>query len=177
MIIGSSSNHEGDSKKKKAIGLLSNTTSLFCAHFFCTFRCRHCRTITWKCLILTFMEDFSCWKTLNILIWPLFHNLYYFIFCKSGAKISVFSKIQLVVYYEYCVLIGWAATRLYVSEKRRLWKPKQWRLNHVLLAQVVLSRYFWPTSWILLKQLFLSPSWRLSQWPMRPIRARGIIVN
>ena len=46
---------------------------------------------------------------------------------------------------------------------------------------------FWPTSWILLKQLFLSPSWALSQYPIRPsaswaidsepIRARGIIVN
>ena len=71
--------------------------------------------------------------------------------------IIVFSKIGVVVYYQCCVLIGWA------SEKRRLWKPKQWRLNRVLLAKVVLSRYFWPTSWILLKQLFLSPSWPLSQ--------------
>ena len=24
------------------------------------------------------------------------------------------SKIQLVVYYQYCVLIGWASTKLYV---------------------------------------------------------------
>ena len=38
-------------------------------------------------------------------------------------------------------------------------------------AKVVLSRYFLPT---LLKQLFLSPSWPLSQ---QPIRARGIIVK
>ena len=48
-------------------------------------------------------------------------------------------------------------------------------------------RHFWPTSWILLKQLFLSPSWPLSQWPIRPspssaidsepIGVRGIIVN
>ena len=68
------------------------------------------------------------------------------------------------------------------------WKPKQWLLNRVLQAKVVLSRYFWPTSWILLKQLFLSPSW----WPLsqsyirpsaswaidsEPIRAWGIIVK
>ena len=49
------------------------------------------------------------------------------------------------------------------SKKGRLWKPKQWQLNHVLLAKVVLSRYFWPSSWILLKKLFLSSSWPLSQ--------------
>ena len=36
------------------------------------------------------------------------------------------------------------------SEKHRLWKPKQWQLNHVLLTKVVLSQYFWPISWILL---------------------------
>ena len=33
---------------------------------------------------------------------------------------------------------------------------------------------FFPTSWILLKQLFLEPEWPLSQ---QPIRARGIIVK
>ena len=61
-----------------------------------------------------------------------------------------FSKIQLVE-----LLLGYML-RPTSSEKRRLWKPKQWRLNRVLLAKVVLSRYFWPTSWILLKRLFLS---------------------
>ena len=44
-----------------------------------------------------------------------------------------FSKIQLVVYYQCCVLIGWATTKLYVidpsSEKRRLFAAKKdWRL-------------------------------------------------
>ena len=54
--------------------------------------------------------------------------------------ILLFSKIQLVVYYQCCVLIGCATTRLYrmlkptSSEKRRLWKLKQWRLNRVLLV-------------------------------------------
>ena len=40
--------------------------------------------------------------------------------------------------------------------------------------KVVLSRHFWPTSFILLKQLFLSPSWAIDS---EPIRARGIIVK
>ena len=35
--------------------------------------------------------------------------------------------------------------------------------NRVLLAKVVFSPDFWLTSWFLLKQLFLSPSWPLSQ--------------
>ena len=56
-----------------------------------------------------------------------------------------------------------------------------------MLAKVVLSRYFLSNCWMLLKQLFLSPSWPLSQQPMRPkakwaidsepIRARGMDVN
>ena len=32
--------------------------------------------------------------------------------CASG--LSHFSKIQLVVYYQCCILIGWATIRLYV---------------------------------------------------------------
>ena len=32
----------------------------------------------------------------------------------SSVCLYVFSKIQLVVYYQCCVLIGWATTRLYV---------------------------------------------------------------
>ena len=50
-----------------------------------------------------------------------------------------------------------------------------------------MSRHFLPTSWIVLKQLFLSPSWPLSQYPIwplaswaidsEPIRAQGIIVK
>ena len=31
-----------------------------------------------------------------------------------GGCIILFSKIQLVVYYQCCILIGWATTRLYV---------------------------------------------------------------
>ena len=32
----------------------------------------------------------------------------------EGKRNNRFSKIQLVVYYQCCVLIGWATTRLYV---------------------------------------------------------------
>ena len=52
------------------------------------------------------------------------------------------------------------------------------------LVKFFYSRYFWPTSWILLKQLFLSPSWPLSKLIAHsaaidsdPIRAWGIIVK
>ena len=84
-----------------------------------------------------------------------------------------------MVYYQCCVLIGWTSTRLWcysplVAKCAGFENRKKWRLNRVLLAKVVLSRYFWPTSWILLKQLFLSASWAIDS---EPIRARGIIVN
>ena len=85
--------------------------------------------------------------------------------------IIIIIKIQLVVCYQCCVLIGWATTRLYSSEKRRFWKPWQWRLNRVLLAKVVLSRYFWPTSWILLKKNYYSCPFRL--WVNSPF---GLII-
>ena len=32
----------------------------------------------------------------------------------SHTELNLFSKIQLVVYHQCCVLIGWATTRLYV---------------------------------------------------------------
>ena len=34
---------------------------------------------------------------------------------KTSPYTVVFSKLQLVVYYQCCILIGWAATRLYVT--------------------------------------------------------------
>ena len=40
----------------------------------------------------------------------------------------------------------------------KLKKTIQWLLNRVLLAKVVLSRYFLATSWILLKQIALMAS-------------------
>ena len=72
------------------------------------------------------------------------------------------------------------------SEKCRLWKPKQWRLNRLLLAKVVLSPSLWPTSWIVLKLLIPltlmaseSPSWPSASWAVdaEPTWARGIIVK
>ena len=51
------------------------------------------------------------------------------------------------------------------SEKHRLWKPKQWQLNHVLLTKVVLSQYFWPSSWILLMaSQSIKPIWPSASW-------------
>ena len=73
--------------------------------------------------------------------------------------ITVFSKIQLVVYNQCCFLIGWATMWRKVSAL----KTKTMAAECVLLPKVVLSRYFWPAGWILLKQLFLSLSWPLSQ--------------
>ena len=76
--------------------------------------------------------------------------------CESSRVTSLCTCITL-----FCTFLYRHVTARLRSEKRRLWNPKQWRLHCVLLAKVVLSRYFWPTSWILLKQLFLSPSWPL----------------
>ena len=58
MLLGSFSNDDGDGSEnfKKAIGLLSKTTST-CITLFCTFLYRLCKTTTWKCLISRFMED------------------------------------------------------------------------------------------------------------------------
>ena len=132
---------------------------------------------------------------LSVLPW-----MHWFLACVQTYRISFIarrliciSKIQLVVHYQRCVLIGWATTSKticyspLVAKSSGAWKPKKCQLNRVLLAKVVLSRYFWPTGWIWLKQLFLSPSPPLSQYPIRPsaswvivsepIRARGIIVN
>ena len=37
-----------------------------------------------------------------------------YFYSARGVKIFIFSKIQIVVYYQCCVLIDWATTRLYV---------------------------------------------------------------
>ena len=73
------------------------------------------------------------------------------------------------------------------SEKRELFGIKKGLKYGFNQLKFFYSRYFRPTSWILLKHLFLSPSWPLSQQPIRtsaswvidsePIRARGIIVK
>ena len=58
------------------------------------------------------------------------------------------------------------------------------RYHYTILYSTLLLFLFSITSWILLKQSFLSPSWPLSLRPSaswafdsEPIRARGIIVN
>ena len=67
----------------------------------------------------------------------------------SSGLLSMLSSDWLSYYWAICPM---------VAKSSGLWKPKQRRLNHVLLSKVVLSQYFWPTSWILLKQLFPLPS-------------------
>ena len=42
---------------KKAIAWQDITTTLHVHHAFCTFLCRNCTTIAWKCLISGFMKD------------------------------------------------------------------------------------------------------------------------
>ena len=47
---------------------------------------------------------------------------------KHFNKACLISKIQLVVYYQCCVLIGWATTRLYVIahwKARAFWQQKR----------------------------------------------------
>ena len=70
----------------------------------------------------------------------------------------VFSKIQIVVYYQCCVLIGWATARLYVI-------AHQWRKAPLYLScfggkkglkcsfdwrKIPVSIFSWPTNWILI---------------------------
>ena len=57
--VGSFNNDEcdGNESAKKAMGLLSKTTTARASHPFCTFLYRHCAATTWKCLISRFMED------------------------------------------------------------------------------------------------------------------------
>ena len=43
-----------------------------------------------------------------------YSKTYYFPYCYLILGIYYFSKIQLAVYYQCCVLIGWATTRLFV---------------------------------------------------------------
>ena len=84
---------------------------------------------------------------------------------RNLQRISLVSKIQLVVYHQCCVLIGWATSRLCYSplvakSARHIWnvlavKKDSSSFN---LRKMFSLDIFWPTSWILLKQLFPSPS-------------------
>ena len=60
--LGTLRRHDGDDNEnvKKAIGWMGKTTTLCtCVTHFCKFLCRHCTTVTVKCLISRFMEDVS----------------------------------------------------------------------------------------------------------------------
>ena len=91
----------------------------------------------------------------------------------SGRHMYYFSKIQLVVYHQCCILIGSATSRLYVIISPLVAKSarhicnvvavkKDWSLAITCKRCLVLI-FFRPTRWILLKQSFLSPSWPLSR--------------
>ena len=98
-----------------------------------------------------------------------------------GYDIFDISKIQLVVYYHAARRSDWLSyyqaicySPLVAKSADNLVGKKC--LVQLQLAKVVLSRYFLPTSWILLKQFFLSPSpsWAIDSQPMR---AQGIIIK
>ena len=97
-----------------------------------------------------------------------------------GYDIFDISKIQLVVYYHAAfwlveLLLGYTLWPT-DSEKRLQFGRQKMIKVQLQVAKVVLSRYFLPTSWILLKQFFLSPStsWAIDSQPMR---AQGKIIK
>ena len=68
-----------------------------------------CHDVLWDLRISSILFPSSKWdKGSWIGNWPTSVN-----FGRLWANVF-FSKIQLVVYYQCCVLIGWATTRLYV---------------------------------------------------------------
>ena len=89
-------------------------------------------------------------------------------FYKQNKNFARASRFFIHFFARFCTTTTWKCLISRFMEDVNKQRRKRWRLNRVLPAKVVLSRYFWPTGWILLKQLFLSPSWPLSQWTMRP---------
>ena len=85
-------------------------------------------------------------------------------FYKQNNNFARASRFFVHFFARFCTTTTWKCLISRFMEDANKQRRKQWRLNRVLPAKVVLSRYFWPTSGILLKQLFLSPSWPLSQW-------------
>ena len=63
------------------------------------------------------MYDFCMYDTKNTPVTYQEHILYGIpkTYLNLVWYICLFSKIQLVVYYQCCILIGWATTRLYVK--------------------------------------------------------------
>ena len=60
-IIGSFNKDDGDGNRneKRAMGVLSKTTTLHVITLICTFLCCHCMTTTWNCLISCFVKDIN----------------------------------------------------------------------------------------------------------------------
>ena len=59
VVLGNLRNHNGDGEAnvKKAIGLMSKTTTLHVYHAICTFLCCPCTTTTWNDQILSLLEN------------------------------------------------------------------------------------------------------------------------
>ena len=77
----------------------------------------------------------------------------------NDKGITLINKIQLVVYHQCCILLGWATSRLYsplvVKSAHHICNvlavKKDWCLAFTH-ERCFVSIFFWPTSWILLKQ-------------------------
>ena len=78
LSLGSLSNDDGDGNEdgKKAIGLISKTTTLHVHHAFCTFLCRRCcTTTTRKCLISRSVEEANTRQRLSFSFPELWYSL------------------------------------------------------------------------------------------------------
>ena len=114
-------------------------------------RTRYWHIITPKFLRSILRRHFPGKRPLPLIIFSL-HALYNYQNPTSGLLSML--RLHWLSYYLgicYSPLVAKSAGFLTAKKKR------------IKLAKVVLYRYFGPTSWILLKQLFLSPSWPLSE--------------
>ena len=64
-------------------------------------------------LLYVLLGYFNLWSNIRQTI-DGFLISYYILECYGHVTLSTISKIQLVVYYQCCVLISWVTTRLYV---------------------------------------------------------------
>ena len=68
----------------------------------------------WAIYQYTVTANSDVFKTEKVLIFVLYSSKLLKKNSRDFWNVSPFSKIQLVVYYQFCILIGWATTRLYV---------------------------------------------------------------
>ena len=119
--------------------------------------------------VMNFMEIVGHW--IKFLLFFSFRNIKGFMVQTGDPTgqlwqcIKIICKIQLVDYYQCCIVIGWTTTRLYVIASFENQNNGGWIAFCLALTRkrCFVTIFFWPTSWILLKQLFHSPLWPLSQ--------------